>query len=261
MKVAVIKVSPALLGCLLSVCSTALASDIPCSNPFAQTYEECAAVESWKKNEFTDFSQEKDKSCLKSYTFLYNELAWLKWGKGISKDQWAYKLLQDPSQIVGNPKISASLINQEKHTTIEPHVGLVLQVPPENIIGMADRDMGSDGIGDDKSIETLLWKSESPNWAIRSPNDLLKTSNPRDFNEVVFQGTSHITGRTVLPVAVVIQCKFLQMRKLNKYSDWYFSQVVGIWCFGRENSSLVPLLLSLKKKGFPIYGLDMKHAP
>jgi hypothetical protein len=246
-----------LFGFLLSGSSNGFASDTLCNNPFAQSPEECSAVETWGKSKFTNFSRENDKSQLKRYRYLYNELAWLTWEKKITQDQWPYKLLQNPFRIANNPKISASLIDQEKHTTIEPHVGLVLQVPPENIVGMADHDMGSDGIGDDKSLETLIEKSKSSYWAIQSPDALLKASNPKKYNEVVFQGTSHVTGRTVLPVAVVIQCNRFQMKKLNSYSDWYFSKIVGIWCFGRENSSLVPLLLGLKKKGFPIYGLDM----
>lgn len=96
-------------------------------------------------------------------------------------------LERDPLRVAEKPILSTSVIDWE-HRSTWGDAGLILRVPPENIVNIHPSDAGTPFY--DSSIATSL-KSHDLACTV---GELLEQTSPRSYNEVIVQGTTD-TGK------------------------------------------------------------------
>ena len=102
--------------------------------------------------------------------------------KSFQKGQYI-DLLTHPEKIAEKKIISCSLIDQSKFSTFS-NVGLILNCPPENIVGMSSSDAGTDFSNPDQVMS-------SRQTVHKTPQELLQETSKRTYNEVVITGSSN----------------------------------------------------------------------
>lgn len=234
-----------------------------CENQYSQDERECRAAALWNYSS-SWFSKPDNLSWSGTFRFVYHEIAHFGWKQQDLLD-WTFKLLRDPDLIADNPQISASLISNKKPRTFASHIGLLLSFSPQSVIATSPNDLGSRSASKDRvSLNAeLKIKSQQEEWRILSPNQLLEATRQSpdrmrrwaDYNEVLFSGTDHLSGRKVLPVGIMIGCKGSSLAAVNSMEkDDFFSFIDR--CFQGYNSDLIPLLWDLRKR-YPIIVFDL----
>lgn len=125
-----------------------------CRSPYAQSEDECKALRSWESRNFTPI-EELDVQT--DFHIIFHSLSGFGWNEDAPKNgSMNGALLRDPSLISSNPKISASLISNKKHTTFVGEVGLILEINPENVVGTSPSDAGSPRLKNNDAAQLSL---------------------------------------------------------------------------------------------------------
>ena len=117
-------------------------------------------------------------------------------------------LLTQPEKLAEKKVISCSLIDQDKSSTFSD-VGLILNCPPENIVGMSSSDAGTNFAAPDQVVS-----SRQP--VLKTPQELLQETSKGAYNEVVITGKSN-TG-TVSIIGCFVKTANGRPRKPEKSS-------------------------------------------
>lgn len=215
----------------LYILSTAcLVQASPCNNRFAQSLEECTAVENWRPESFTSIDNLEDEEHFK---IIYHSITGFNWSAEAAPvpGSWNEKLLKNPSLISNNPKISSSLISDEKHRTFIGRIGFILEINPQNVVATAPHDAGSPPIKSysEKDLKILEKFSQDKSLDIRNPDEILKMTWKDYWNEIVLTGLSE-SKHEVKVTGVLIRCNTKKIIRLNQISDIEFIEYVKEEC-------------------------------
>ncbi len=230
----------------------AIAQSIPqySENPYAQSKREREALEAWDSGALTSAIGLGD-SNRTSYRILYHSLCGFGTVDPESGKFWRTLLMEDPSRIANNPKVSASLISEGHRAVWAGGVGFILGIKPENIVATCLNDAGSPGgahgWNKDGPERQLLEYSKGSHLDIRCPDAVLAGSSGYNYNEIVLRGRGVQTGNPIQVEGVVIDCgTSSDMKQINQISDKAFEQILEeVYCKGlllrEEKQSLIKL--------------------
>jgi hypothetical protein len=173
-----------------------------------------AKLQSWDPSHFSDpahFDPQK-------FRFLYQTVTASSW-PNIPADGFARKILENPELVQGNPKLSVSVIDQDHRAIFAGGIGLILGVPPDNLIFTETSDAGTPMYS--MSSDTIYSKMDDFRHVLATtggrdklltPDEVLAgTGQPGKsaYNENGVMGTEPTTGEKIQVKAVVITAKFL----------------------------------------------------
>ena len=95
-----------------------------------------------------------------------------------AQDDQSINLYEQPERVSERVSLSMSLIDPD-HTGTWAKGGLILEVPEENIIGNGPSDLGS------ANSDPSQLRSQFRERTILTPEELLRQSSTRDYNEVI----------------------------------------------------------------------------
>lgn len=227
----------------------------PCKNRFAQSIEECRALESWTRNSFTPVENLDQQ---RKFQILFHSITGFGWSGETNPRPGSFneKLLNDPSLIASNPKISASVISETKHKTFRGYLGFILEVNPENLVATSFEDAGSPparSFNDDEMYMLELF-SQSKKVDIKTPKVIIDLTER--YNEIVLTGTDQISKHQVKPVGVVVRCSTTQMTRLDHLRGGELERFLKTKC-----SPFAPeVLIAIQKLAgmYPVFGYPLE---
>lgn len=251
-----------LLAYLMSLAGFAQASqqltEASCNKRYAQTEEECKAAEKWTPEAFTNVDRLEN---VEHFKIIFHSIAGSRWfGESAPKPgSWNEKLLQDPSLLSGNPKISTSVITDEKHPTFLGFVGFILEVQPTNIVGTCPRDAGSPPIYsyEEKNLSYLAEYSKFAKVDIKTPDQILSLTTKSEYNEIILTGKSETSEVKVK--GILIRCNTAKMVRLNQMSDNDFNDYIKTQCKPKpwvEYDRTVISALNKLRQTYPMFGYE-----
>jgi hypothetical protein len=180
------------------------ASKLEIESPFHP--DEPKVLHSWLPENLTS---PKALSATSSFRFVYHGLTQL--------SDWTLKILSNPQELTRNLKISASLIDQDHRTVFTQGFGLILKVPPANIIAThsveARTNRGCHPMGSyTEALPCLLDLSSGYNYEtyrndpFSTPSELLKATPKLNYNEVLITGRISNSESIVETKAIVVIC-------------------------------------------------------
>ncbi|MCO4754102.1 MAG: hypothetical protein KC478_06455 [Bacteriovoracaceae bacterium] len=130
---------------------------------------------------------------------------------------FATLLSKDPFKVSQNPRLSASVINQDHRTMYEGSIALVLEVPHENVGPMHTMDMNVPSTPrtyevSAKYFTKQLVRSSGVYQRTYSPYELVKRTDRFDYNEVLLLGKNlskpNKQGqfKSVRPSGILVEC-------------------------------------------------------
>lgn len=227
----------------------------PCKSRFAQTPQECRALESWNNLSFTDV---QDLDRYRKFTVIFHSITGFGWNGETNPKPGSFneRLLRDPSLISNNPKISASVISETKRKTFRGHIGLILEVSPENVVGASFEDAGSPPVKSYNEDELFMLELYSSNRAVDiiTPKDVL--ARTVKYNEVVLTGTDQSSGRRVLATGIILRCDSSKMTRLDGLKQIDFEAYVKNKC-SKFSPRVIQDLYNLRSQ-YPIFGFSLE---
>lgn len=168
------------------------------SNAYAQNVfhpSEMKTLNAWSPRNFTDPVSFKGS---KNFRFLYHEIS----GgiRSLDEKKWSYRLINTPELIEENPRVSYSVITQKHRSVYIGLLGLILEVPTDNIVTTSKEDIGSGFSGRSRNLQTMANERK-----LLSPRRLINLSKNVGYNEVVAVGTSTSNSK-IRTLAIVIPC-------------------------------------------------------
>lgn len=250
----------AVLALWFSSPSHAAMAALSCDSPYAQKESECEALKSWAPANFTNVNPAREQD-FEQFTLIYHSMCGYSSTDFVTQKPWRTLLLQDPTRIAANRRISASVISESHLEVWATGVAFVLAVEPENIAGTAYGDAFSPDLNrmEPEAAEALLQQhARSSSWEIRSPAEIIRRSGS-GFNEIVLKGKGYKTDNPVRVAAVVLRCSDAKkLTRINRLSDGEFRKKLDdVRCAldGDQKEALLKL-----RNELPFYCLETKGA-
>lgn len=202
---------------------------VVCKSRFAQSKEECSALQQWNPKNFTHV---EDLDRLDKFQIIFHSITGFGWSGESNPKPGSFneRILQDPMIIVNNPKISASLISESKHKTFRGYIGLILEAQPENIVATSFEDAGSPSVKSYSEDELFMLDmySASKKVDIRTPKAILDQTVK--YNEIVLTGTDQATREQVKPAGIIIRCSVKSMTRIDSLRSPEFESYLNSKC-------------------------------
>ncbi len=160
----------------------------------------------WEPKNFTKVEEFNPRK----FRFIYQTVTGWQWPE-IQPGTAVEEIASNPEYVTNNPKISATVIDQDHRKIFRQGVGLILEVPTSNLIFTAIEDAGSPWQG---SMTFVNVYDEMSDFIARNDLELLSPQEIMDrtdvlWNEIGVLGREPLYGDSVEVKAVVITAKAL----------------------------------------------------
>jgi hypothetical protein len=217
---------------------------------------ESKILSTWSPENFTDPTTFERKT---NFRFLYHEIS----GgvRSLDSKRWSYRLLKNPELIENNPRVSYSLISEKQRGVFVGNLGLILEVPTDNIVTTSKVDIGSGFTGTNRDLISMA--NERP---LVTPKKLIKLTKGYGYNEIVAVGTA-ATNTKIRALAIAIPCgqdiNLSSNSNGSKRSEVSFEEEFEKCVDGNNkefrryefDKALKPLLKEAMSKGYTVLGL------
>lgn len=140
-------------------------------------------------------------------------------GHEVSEQFWL-DLIKNPGDLAKKPLVSLSLLGPGKRATFRT-IGVVVFVPPENIIRTRVADFGSFSFSGQQHISEIVRHPE-----VMDPDELLANTAHYFNNEIQAVGTHPVTGRKIQVIGTILNPSYsidrvpLSTSEINRWTNW-----------------------------------------